>query len=297
MGPVSKMLMLIGASALATTTALAADFPAPPPPQPYLPVPAPVEAGGWYLRGDVGVGRQTFTTFNHFQTNDAFVWPASWRIDQSGVGDTAFVGFGAGYAWNSWFRFDVTGEYRSKSKVKVLGSYTEFCPSGRCFDLYDGDHSAWLFMANAYIDLGTWWCVTPFVGAGVGAARTTSANFTDIGFITGPGTTGFGFQQTEFSKWNMAWALHAGLTYHVTNNFKVELAYRFLNMGDVRTGVIDCAGVGCGSATSGPRAFYTMTDFTSQDIKLGMRWMLQPEPVVAPPAPIYSPPPPLMRRG
>jgi hypothetical protein len=37
-----------------------------------------------------------------------------------------------------------------------------------------------------------------------------------------------------------------------------------------------------------------MTDFTSQDIKLGLRWMLNPEPA---PAPVYTPPPPLMRRG
>ena len=27
------------------------------------------------------------------------------------------------------------------------------------------------FMANAYVDLGTWWCITPFIGAGVGGAR------------------------------------------------------------------------------------------------------------------------------
>ena len=36
----------------------------------------------------------------------------------------------------------------------------------------------------------------------------------------------------------------------------------------------------------GPRAFYTLTDMTSHDIKIGMRWLLQPE------APV-----PLMRRG
>ena len=292
MGPAYKMLALVGATALASTTALAADFPAPMPPQPQYVQAPPPDTGGWYLRGDVGVGRQTFTTFDHFQSNQAFVWPASWRIDQSGIADTTFVGFGAGYAWNSWFRFDVTGEYRAKSRFKVLGSYTEFCPGGRCFDLYDGDHAAWLFMANAYIDLGTWWCVTPFIGAGFGGAYTTSSSLNDIGFISN-GTTGFGYQQTEFSKWNMAWALHAGLTYTVSSNFKVELAYRYLNMGNVQTGIVDCASSGC-SGTGGPRAYYTLTDFTSQDIKLGLRWMLQPEPVAPP---VYSPPPVLMRRG
>ena len=78
---------------------------------------------------------------------------------------------------------------KPKSKVKVLGSYTEFCPDGRCFDQYDGDHEAWVFMENAYVDLGTWWCVTPFVGVGIGSAWTRSTNFSDVGYVTGPGTT------------------------------------------------------------------------------------------------------------
>ncbi len=35
----------------------------------------------------------------------------------------------------------------------------------------------WLFLANAYLDLGTWWCITPFIGAGVGVANLTIANY------------------------------------------------------------------------------------------------------------------------
>ena len=45
-------------------------------------------------------------------------------------------------------------------------------------------------MANAYVDLGTWWCITPFIGAGVGAARVSIADFSDTGVtkrITGLG--------------------------------------------------------------------------------------------------------------
>jgi opacity protein-like surface antigen len=171
---------------------------------------------------------------------------------------------------------------------KVLGSFTEFCPGGRCFDLYDANHSAWVGMINAYLDLGTWWCVTPFIGAGVGAARHTVWSHTDIGFIS-DGTTGFGFaDKNEFSKTNFAWALHAGLGYEVTSKFKVELAYRYLNMGDVQTSTINCSGTGC--AGTGPRAYYHLKDFDSHDFKLGMRMMLQ-----ADPQPVYMPP--LRTRG
>ena len=64
-----------------------------------------------------------------------------------------------------------------------------------------------------------------------------------------------------------------------------------MNFGNVNTSTIDCASGGC-STGGGPCAFYTFREFDSQDIKLGMRWMLTPEVV---PQPIYQPP--LMRKG
>ena len=200
-----------------------------------------------------------------------------------------FAGAGFGYQWNSWLRFDATAEYRAKTKFKAIGSYTEFCPGGRCFDLYDGNHSAVVVMANAYIDLGTWMCLTPFIGAGAGFGYHRVSALTDIGFISN-GTTGFGFGQSDFTESKFAWAVHAGVAYSVNNNFKMELAYRYLNMGDVNTGIIDCNGGGC-STGGGPRAFYTLREFDSHDLKLGMRWMLQPEQQ----QPVYQPP--LVRKG
>jgi opacity protein-like surface antigen len=91
------------------------------------------------------------------------------------------------------------------------------------------------------------------------------------------------------------YAIHAGLAYNVTNNFKIELGYRYLNMGDVRTPEVDCDPTGCKNPLSGPRAFYTMTHMTSQDFRLGFRFLLQPD--VAPAPPVYTPPPALMRKG
>ena len=176
--------------------------------------------GGWYLRGDIGVGVQRFKEFDFVQTNSAFVWPASWRIDQREMGDAFFFGGGFGYQWNSWLRFDATAEYRAKTKFKAIGSYTEFCPGGRCFDAYDGNHSAFVLMANGYIDLGTWMCLTPFIGAGVGVARHSVTGFNDVGFIS-DGTTGFGYAaNNDFSEWKFAWAVHAGVAYNVIEQFQ-----------------------------------------------------------------------------
>jgi opacity protein-like surface antigen len=274
---------------MASTAALAADFPPPLQPPPIYAPPAPVETGGWYLRADVGVSDQQFKSFDFHQTNigSGAVWPASWRIDLKDIKDTVFIGGGVGYAWNNWIRTDVTAEFRADVKFKAVGSFTEFCPGGgRCFDIYDGDHSAIVALANVYFDLGTWWCLTPFVGAGVGGAWHRTTSLTDVGVIGG--FSAFGFAREEHTTTTLAWAAHAGLAYNVSPNFKVEFAYRYLNMGSPDTAEVLCGASGCGTG-GGPRAFYTLKDMTSSDFKIGMRWMLNYEPP--------APPPPLMRRG
>jgi len=287
-----KVALFVGAAmAVAVNAAGAADLP-PIMQRPMMPVQVE-EFGGWYLRGDVGVGIQKFSDFAFTQTNAASgaVWPADWRIDQRDIKDTFFVGGGIGYQWNSWLRFDATAEYRADVLFRAVGSYTNF-PNpalGRAFDVYTGDHSAAVFLANAYVDLGTWWCLTPFVGGGVGAAYHRISNLQDIGVnADGLGASAFGYANADHTQWNLAWALHAGVAYNVSQNFKVQLAYRYLNMGSVDTAEVLCGAGGCGTG-AGPRAFYTLTNFTSQDIMLGMRWMITPET-----QPAYAP---LMRKG
>jgi opacity protein-like surface antigen len=289
MGTVRK-LALAGVTALASTAAVAADLGAPQLRGPYIAPEPIVDTGGWYLRGDIGVGAQNFKSFDFTQTNanTGAVWPASWRIDQKDVKSATFIGGGIGYQWNSWLRFDVTGEYRQDVKFKAAGSYIQFGGNGvdRAFDLYDGDHSAVVALANVYFDLGTWWCLTPFIGAGVGGAYHRISSLSDVGLNASPlGASAFGFANADHNTWSFAWAAHAGLAYSVTPNVKLELAYRYLSMGNAVTSEVLCGATGCGTG-GGPRAFYTLKDFTSNDVRIGMRWLLQPEA-----------PAPLMRRG
>lgn len=281
-----RILALAGAAAAMSTAAFAADFPPALPAQPVLQS-APSESG-WYLRGDVGVSVQKFEAFDHFQTNAAFVWPASWQIVQKQTDDSAFIDFGVGYQINNWLRFDFTAEHRASAKFKVIGSYREFCPGGAtCFDQYDGSHAAEVFMLNAYLDLGTWWCLTPFVGVGVGGAWNTVTSLSDLGIVNTQ-APGFGYSQADASNWNLAWSAQAGLAYNVSSNLKLEMAFRYLNLGSAKTPVVSCSANGCQNP-AGPAAYYTLTNFDSFDLKLGMRWMFQPE------APTYAPP--LIRKG
>jgi len=281
-----RILALAGAAATMSTAAFAADFPPVlPPVQPVLQVPA---ESGWYLRGDVGVSVQRFRAFDHFQTNPNFVWPASWQILQKQTDDSSFIDFGVGYQVNNWLRFDVTGEHRTAAKFKSVGGFREFCPGGAtCFDQFDGSHAAEVFMLNAYLDLGTWWGLTPFVGAGVGGAWNSVTTVTDLGILN-IFAPGFSFSSADASSWNLAWSAQAGLAYNVSSNLKLELAVRYLNLGSVKTPVVNCSSIGC-QGSAGPAAYYTLTNFDSLDFRLGMRWMFQPE------VPIYAPP--LIRKG
>ena len=191
---VKSFIAAAAAIVVSSTAIYAADMPAPPPEMIYLPAPC-CGTGGWYLRGDIGIGVQTFSEFDFTQTNSAFVWPSNWQIVQKDIQDTAIFGLGVGYVVNNWLRVDVTGEYRTEAAFKAAGSYSgvaNFCNPplgggvGTCFDVNSGNISSSVFMANAYVDLGTWWCLTPFIGAGVGGAYNKITGVQDNGIISPP---------------------------------------------------------------------------------------------------------------
>jgi opacity protein-like surface antigen len=276
-----KKLALAGAAVIVTTpAALAADMPLMPPP-----APPPVECcmSGWYLRGDIGVSAEHAGNFHE----DGLSPPlTSVQNTGSGFETGGIFRLGLGYQFTPWLRADITGEFRTPatwSSMDIANSGGTFIPEH--ITLHKSEVVA---LANVYADLGTWWCVTPFVGAGVGVADVKFANFqeTVIGSFT-PGLGGNFLNGNNFAtdntQWNFAWALHAGLSYKVTPGFSVELAYRYLNMGNGQTGAI------VGFLNNPQNTVFHIDNITSQDFTLGLRWMLQPE---APP-PAY----PLVRKG
>jgi len=262
-----KFLFAAGAASLLSTAAFAADMPIAPPPM-YAP-PPPAEFGGWYLRGDIGFSNQKV---NHLDT-PGYHDPGITVPPTIGLGfDSAGIfGLGAGYQFNNWFRADVTGEFRGNATLHGL-DIVSFNGGIIGTDEYHGSKSEWLVLANAYVDLGTWWCVTPFIGAGVGASRNTISNFQDIN--TPNLSVAFA---PSASKWDFAWALHAGVAYKVTPNVTLEFAYRYVDLGDAVTGALtDFTGFTRGRTMQ-------FKDITSNDLRFGVRWELYNPPMYAPP--------------
>jgi len=269
-----RFLIAAGATAIINTAAWAADMPLPQPQVQYQPLPLVVAQpiGSWYLRGDIGVGVQSFSAFDFTQTNSAFVWPSTWTIVQQDIQDTTIFGLGIGYEFNNWFRVDVTGEYRTKAAFRTTGSYTNFCGGAVCFDVNTGNYSAEVFMVNAYFDLGTWWCLTPYIGFGVGGAFNNISGMQDNGIIGSNGTVGFGYSATDNTSTSLAWNVQAGLTYNVNNNFKIDFSFRYLNLGSPVSSIVQCQ-----NTAACPAAFYTFKDMTSEDFRIGFRWLFQPD--------------------
>ena len=277
-----KYLVAAGAASLLSSAAFAADMAIAPPPM-YAPPPVE-DFGGWYLRGDIGFSNQNVNKV--LDTN-----PAAYNnvavAQTSSFGSAGIYGGGVGYQFNNWFRADITGEYRGKSNFTGLDVVTGTGPFAGFVgtDAYTATKSELLFLANAYVDLGTWWCVTPFIGAGVGTARVSIGNFTDTGDFINGGVQNHSLDYAgQASQWNFAWAVHAGLAYRVNPGLTVELAYSYVNMGNGITGPTSSFD----QVTNTTHAPFSYNNITSNDVKLGLRWELNTPP---------PPPQPLIRKG
>lgn len=257
--------------------AMAADMGYAPPPVYELNNESPVQIGnGWYLRGDVGWTRERPPAL----APDAALSAAL----QEGSGWAA--GLGAGYQFNSWFRGDLTLDYRNTLRASARSANFDCVTdvvgvnngagtpvgisaiNGECYSQQKARFQRTSLLANAYLDLGNWSGITPYVGAGAGVTYGRASgvynwymsNDNSIynpnieypdGFppnwVTGTGdaTTGptgftFGNQNKRVNvagtKVNFTWALMAGIAVDLSRNAKVDFGYRFVNMGTFAPG-------------------------------------------------------------
>jgi opacity protein-like surface antigen len=245
---------------LAPHAAVAADIPLAPPPLIAEPEPLPIPvAGGWYLRGHIGVSNQKLGDLDNalFATTTVTITKKDF--------DSAFLaGGGVGYQFNKWLRADATAEYRFKSKFKGFDSYDDGLglPGSAGTNDYTSAKSEILLLANAYVDLGTWYGFTPYLGAGIGTSRNTIHGLVDVNVPQ----NGLAYAGSD-SKWNFAWALYAGFGYQISPNLTLDVAYRYINLGDGQTKDI--------IASDGTNAIYNpmyFKDITSHDIMVGLRY-------------------------
>lgn len=227
--------------------------------------PPPVASGRtWYMRGTIGMKNP--------EVGSIWIDEPSFATDHTvhhkDIKSTALFGLGIGVEYNRWLRFDITGEYRGKQHFVAHDSYDNGgpCPGAGCgTNDYSANLRSWMGLANAYIDLGTWRGITPYVGGGVGFANVTVMGFKDVN----PNQGAMYIADKNRSTTNFAWALYGGLAYDVTPQWTLDLGYRYTDLGSVKTGTVSDA-VGVGASYSGME----IRDITSHDLLFTARYRL-----------------------
>jgi opacity protein-like surface antigen len=246
------LLLTAMAGALLLQPAKAADMPF------GAPAPEPVNDGlvewgtGWYLRGDVGAAYIRPHDLNGVILSPD--WPNNWT-----------AGLGAGYQYNSWFRTDVTADYQSLYKADGPQNAALLCQTGAvgtpaggpftgsipvyaaCYPVAHTRTEAAVFLANAYLDLGKWWGVTPYVGAGAGV--NVLYQKAQVNWFQGNGVPYAGVTWTDpftlgtyMANWDrnfsgtflrFAYGFMGGFAYDLTDHIKIDMGYRWLNLGRI----------------------------------------------------------------
>ncbi|MEM1039559.1 MAG: outer membrane protein [Pseudomonadota bacterium] len=216
---------------------------------PVIEAPEIKSSGGWYLRGDISYDFSSFDKPHYNVGGAGGVVP----FETGSVEDSFNIGLGIGYQINEYFRVDLTGDYVFSSKFE--GSTTGVCPDPDTTDAFPGspcaseDHSdvtKFKLLANAYVDLGHYGGFTPYVGAGLGGAYVSWDSLSNTSNCTtgdplvysacpgvpeGYTATGTGSTRTDIheggSSWRFAYALHAGTSYNLTHNTKLDIGYTY----------------------------------------------------------------------
>lgn len=226
--------VVVGALCAPLTGALAADMPGDyVPPSVEQAAPKFFDLSAWYVRADVGYA------WGHIDGAEAASGFPSPATDNVGNG---FVGGIGGGIKTRWLRTDVTIDYTAPL------TYTGTAVAS-------GDVSAkisgWSALFNGYIDLGKWYGVSPYIGAGAGVGYMTVSDYSST--VAPP------FSGGDHSQWNFNWAAMAGLGYAITPSLKLDVGYRYMNFGDVE---------------SASDAFGQMTfkNLAAHEVRVGMRW-------------------------
>lgn len=198
--------------------------------------------GGWYIRGDIDYH------WSKFRGADYIVYgppPGTNSFTEGSLKSALSAGAGVGYQINEHLRTDVTLDWLAKSKFRgaTVGDCVPPVPGTSCTSVDSTAYSAWLLLANAYVDLGTWHKITPYIGGGIGGARVKwdTLNNQICTDPTDP-TTCTVTEHGGGKGWRFAYSLSAGASYCLTRNLDVDVGYRFSHINGGRMFELDAGG-------------------------------------------------------
>ena len=228
--PILAIILTLGLS----TAASAMDLP----PQVYAPETSIDGVGqGWYIRGDLGyAGWIANANPNYNVVTGNGPTYSNVEFDDSRFGKHMSYGAGMGYQLNEFLRADATMDFFSAdmSGSSLIGSRcaTTEATGTNCGFTHSGSFRGIGLLANAYVDLGTYAGLTPYVGGGAGLTQVSWGTITHNGFCVDgtqscTGNTYGATSSTGMDSWRFTYALMAGMSYDLTSSLKLDLGYRF----------------------------------------------------------------------
>ncbi|MDO6964506.1 outer membrane protein [Rhizobium alvei] len=212
-----KVLAFASVALGLSAQAHAADLYEPAPAEP-APIAEPVvaAANGWYLRGDVSYDLMRLKGAHYFQGSNSNLHD----FDSAKLDNTGNLGVGVGYQIDEHLRVDTTLDYLFSAKFRGSTSGTCGNSGNACTSSDVSALSAWGLMANAYVDIGHWGIVTPYLGAGIGG---TYVKWDSLKNTNDDGT----FEHHGRESWRFTYALMAGASVDITCNLKADVGYRY----------------------------------------------------------------------
>lgn len=129
---------------------------------------------------------------------------------------------GFGYKFNEWFRSDFTLGANASYPVRGIAKCRNFNCIGKAEETISV--KAMDLMLNGYVDFGNWAGITPYIGAGIGAAYITGSEH-----IVKPldGSPKFS-DASSMTLWSLAASGMAGASYDLGAGFQLDAGYRYL---------------------------------------------------------------------
>ncbi len=215
-------------------------------PRPVYILPAP------YIRGDAG---GAFSTGTHFHdTSHAAPTLGEGVKLQGNSGQSAIYDAGVGARFTPNFRADLTFSYLPS--LRFSGSDNLALGTSNTAAIH-----SWVAMVNFYVDFWPFLTVIgpmqPYFDIGFGAARNSLGSMNSGLF----GGSIAGHTQTDF-----AGAVGVGVAWAITRQIELDLAYKFIDLGDMQTG--STLTVGSTATTISP----IRADLSVHTVTLGMRY-------------------------
>ena len=231
---------------------------------------------GVYLRGDVG---GAFGVDNSFKDTSPTSPPPAWLND---AGRQPWQLDHVRRRCRLSLHTDVPLGLHAGLYPVVQGNHAQLRGSGaahlsRCSSLVG--------MLNGYLDLNgfaptMFGPFQPYIDAGIGFAHNdlhkamVSLGGANIGLRNGATRT------------ELAWGAGAGVAYSITPNLALDLAYKYLDLGEIHTGTRGTVLGVAGPVTA------TKADLQAHTVTLGVRWTFGAPPAPPPAAPVAAPPAP-----